>query len=744
MLGDHPRLIPPPWGATPAPRVDRLAGTSGWDLGNDAPDLYVFLPRGDYGHLRAELLRLIGRTEMPPLYMFGGFHSRYFPYTAAGALAVIREYRERGFPLDVFMVDTDWREGSSFGYRVQSRLFPDFQEFLERVHRLGVRIGLNDHPKAMTKNALAPEEMEYRYRNLARFLWLGVDFWWFDRNWDVSLSGPLPVLCKEVWGMQVFRDMTRKAVPDRRPMIMANVDGIDDGIYLWPPDLASLRFPFQWTGDTLLGWDELGRGLENILRAGVHALVPYISFDVGTHEGIPSAEFYLRHYQLAALSAVLRPHASRSIYFRREPWTFGPEVETLARAYLGLRYRLLPGLYGAARRNFDTGMPLLRRLDLLFPDTPEAARNDQYLLADDLLVAPIMAGEPCNPVVPRAWLRTPAGVPGLLLELFPNENLLGRPTCSRVDPQVDVRWRGPHPTLPAPAEGFSARWTGWITPGRPVQIGLRMEAGGRLFLEDQLVFDHWTQDQWIHSTGNHGLNPVTLEPGRSYRLRVEARHGPGEAMCQLFFRPMALDVAPVARTLWLPPGEWIDAWTGQRHHGPHTLSIEAPAARIPLFIRAGSLFPLAPAMQHTEERPWDPITLDLYPSPGRLARAELYEDDHWSNGYLNGACSRTRLSARVDPRRKLITIRIGRAEGSYPGALAERSWRLRLHAGAELRDFTGVEIDGQPVPVPPVRAVGPAATPLQAEGPALDGPVLDLALDPGPVSRPRSIRILYH
>ena len=193
-------------------------------------------------------------------------NSRYFPYTDEGAPAIIREYRERRFPLDVFMVDTDWREGGSYGYQVNTRRFPKFQAFLEQAHALGVRVGLNDHPKAMTQNALDPQEMEYRSSNLARFLYLGLDFWWFDRNWDVCLTGPLPVLCKEVWGMQVFRDMTHKAVPDRRPLIMANVDGIDDGIYLWPPDLASHRFPFQWTGDTLMGWDELRRGLANLLR----------------------------------------------------------------------------------------------------------------------------------------------------------------------------------------------------------------------------------------------------------------------------------------------------------------------------------------------------------------------------------------------------------------------------------------------------------------------------------------------
>ena len=742
-IGDRPRLVPPKWGATPSPSSS-YAANSGWDLGNDAPDLYVFLPRGDYFHLRAELLQLTGRTELPPLYLFGAFHSRYFPYTDRGALAMIREYRERGFPLDVFMLDTHWRVNASYGYDINTRLFPDFLGFIEKAHQLGVRLGINDHPKAMTKNALDPREMEYRYANLARFLWMGVDFWWFDRNWDVCLTGPLPILCKEVWGMRVFHDMTRKAVPDRRPLILANVDGIDDGVYLWPPDIASHRFPFQWSGDTLLSWEELRRGVEHTLQAGVHSLIPYISEDLGCHEGMPSAEFFLRHWQYGVLSAVVRPHASNSIYFQREPWSFGPAVEAITRDYLNMRYRLLPYFYTAARGNFDTGTPLLRRLDLVFPDHPEAASNDQYLLGDSLLVAPILEGEGCNLTVPNAWLSTPEGAPGLLLELFANENLLGPPILRRIDAQIDVHWNRPSPPQALPPLPLSARWTGRLTASRPVQIGMFMEEGGRLFMDGQPIFDHWIQDQWLHSTCNHGLNTLILEPGQSYSLRVEARHSAGGlAKCQLFYRPMDLPAQPMNRSVWIPEGEWIDAWTGTRHQGPRFLQARAPVWVIPMYVRAGSLFPLAPAMQHSDERPWDPITLDLYPHAERVARAELYEDDHWSNAYLEGDCRRTAFTAKLDKQKAQILIQIDPSSGPYLGAPAERSWLLRLHGCPEIGSITQVSIDGQPCPKWSVQPKGHPATPFQLQGPASDGEVLEVALPSRPITLPRTITIGY-
>ena len=740
-VADAPRIVPPAWGATPAPPdadlAPDLAATSGWDLGNDAPDQYVFLPRGDHARLRADLLRLTGPVELPPLYLFGAFHSRYYPYTDRGVLGLIREYRERGLPLDVFMVDTDWRVSASFGYDENLKLFPDMAEFLERVHHLGVRVGFNDHPKPVADLALDPLEMRHRYDNLGRWLRLGVDFWWFDRNWEVSLAEPLPGLAKEVWGMQVFRDTTLGVRPDSRPLILANVDGIDNGHLNRPSDIAGHRFPFQWTGDTLVGWRGVREGVENAVQVGVRSLLPYLSEDVGGHEGIPSPELYLRSYQFGALSAVLRPHCSNSLSFLREPWALGPQVEAIARAYLVLRYRLLPHLYAAARHAFDTGEPLLRRLDLVSPQCPEAAANDQYLLGEGLLVAPILEGEPWNPPVPPGWLQRAEGGPGLDLELFANENLLGSPLVSRVEPALDVRWRGQAPGPGIPLEHFSARWTGQVTPDRAVQLGLRVEAGGRLWLDGRLVVD-----QWIPSVRNLGLDPVTLEPGVSHALRVDLRQGEGEARCLLFYRPMELPLRPVARSVWLPDGEWLDAWTGTRFQGPRTLETRAPAAVTPLFIRAGSLFALAPDMLHTGEKPWDPITLEVHPHPERAARAELYEDDGQSNAYQAGACRRTPLEARLEPGRRRVTVTVGAAAGSFHGARPERAWVLRLHPHPRMGRIQEVRVDGCKADwqlLPP----GPAPAPFQLRGPALDGPVLEVELPSRPVVLERSVEVRY-
>jgi alpha-D-xyloside xylohydrolase len=62
---------------------------------------------------------------------------------------------------------------------------------------------------------------------------------------------------------------------------------------------------------------------------------------------------------------------------------------------------------------------------------------------------------------------------------------------------------------------------------------------------------------------------------------------------QYMFGPDLL-VAPIlgagieARDVWLPAGEWVDAWSGVTVNGGTTIHCNAPLARLPVFVRAGA------------------------------------------------------------------------------------------------------------------------------------------------------------
>jgi alpha-D-xyloside xylohydrolase len=115
---------------------------------------------------------------------------------------------------------------------------------------------------------------------------------------------------------------------------------------------------------------------------------------------------------------------------------------------------------------------------------------------------------------------------------------------------------------------------------------------------------------------------------------------------QYMFGP-ALLVAPVteqgrtSRQVYLPAGsDWYDYWTNRRYTGGQSIEAPAPIARIPLFVRAGSILPIGAAVANTSERQMlDAIRI----YPGRDARFTLYDDDGVTNDYRAGKGRKTEL-----------------------------------------------------------------------------------------------------
>ncbi len=96
------------------------------------------------------------------------------------------------------------------------------------------------------------------------------------------------------------------------------------------------------------------------------------------------------------------------------------------------------------------------------------------------------------------------------------------------------------------------------------------------------------------------------------------------------------------------------------------ISVDAPLDVVPMFVRAGAIIPVGPALNYVGEKPVDPITFNIYPDDAGSAYAKLYEDDGLSPAYKSGGFRRTTLSVRRDARG--FTVSIGPVEGSHdPG-----------------------------------------------------------------------------
>jgi alpha-D-xyloside xylohydrolase len=126
-----------------------------------------------------------------------------------------------------------------------------------------------------------------------------------------------------------------------------------------------------------------------------------------------------------------------------------------------------------------------------------------------------------------------------------------------------------------------------------------------------------------------------------------------------------------SKETYLPAGaDWYDFWTAEKFSGGNKVSRQTPLDIIPLYVKAGSVIPIAPAVQYAEEKKWDNLEIRIY--PGANGKFVLYEDEHDNYNYERGVYST--ITFEWDDAKKSLTI--GDRNGSFPGMLNERKFNM--------------------------------------------------------------------
>ncbi len=126
-----------------------------------------------------------------------------------------------------------------------------------------------------------------------------------------------------------------------------------------------------------------------------------------------------------------------------------------------------------------------------------------------------------------------------------------------------------------------------------------------------------------------------------------------------------------SRSVYLPAGtDWFDFWTGKKTEGGQTIAAKASIETIPLYIKAGSIIPMGPYLQYSDEKAADPITLRIY--PGADADFVLYEDENDTYNYEEGVYAT--IPIHWDEETQTLTI--GDRKGAFPGMLKERTFNV--------------------------------------------------------------------
>ena len=126
-----------------------------------------------------------------------------------------------------------------------------------------------------------------------------------------------------------------------------------------------------------------------------------------------------------------------------------------------------------------------------------------------------------------------------------------------------------------------------------------------------------------------------------------------------------------SRKLYLPLGtDWYDFWTGKRFKGGCWVDKKTPVDMLPVFVKAGTILPLARVRQYTGEDKDSTLEIRVYPSAS--GRFTLYEDQGDNYNYEKGSYST--IDFNWDDEQGLL--KIGARKGWFPGMLRDRQFRV--------------------------------------------------------------------
>ncbi|MBT2516141.1 alpha-xylosidase [Streptomyces sp. ISL-90] len=365
---------------------------------------------------------LTGRPARVPAWSYGLWLSTSFTtdYDEETVASFVDGMRERDLPFSVFHFDCFWmREFNWTDLEWDPRTFPDPEGMLARLRERGLKVSAWINPYIAQRSALfdVARDAGYLVRRPDGSVW----------QWDLWQAGMALVDFTNpdatAWFQEQLRGLLRQGVDalktdfgERIPIDVVWHDGSDpetmhnlytqryneavfavleeergEGeavVFARSATTGGQRMPVHWGGDNSSSFVSMAESLRGGLSLAMSGF-GFWSHDIGGFEGTPDAAVFKRWLAFGLLSSHSRLHGSTSY---RVPWSFDDEAVDVARGFTELKMSLMPYLYRAGIEAHERGIPVMRPMQLAFPDDPGAAYLDrQYLLGPDLLVAPVFS-----------------------------------------------------------------------------------------------------------------------------------------------------------------------------------------------------------------------------------------------------------------------------------------------------------------------------------------------------------------
>ncbi len=164
--------------------------------------------------------------------------------------------------------------------------------------------------------------------------------------------------------------------------------------------------------------------------------------------------------------------------------------------------------------------------------------------------------------------------------------------------------------------------------------------------------------------------------------------------------PSPFPEEPDSYAVEFPSPVWYNYWTGEKlgppapnpnlpvDQVPLTLNVTPELASLPVFVHAGSILPIQPLVQSTNQVPDGPLTLKVY--AGDDCSGSIYQDDGRTFDYKHGAYLRIHFTCSATP--SGFTVHADPQQGTYPAW-----WKLiRVEVYGWKPSTRSVSLDGQP------------------------------------------------
>ena len=388
----------------------------------------------------------IGKVPMMPEYGLGFWQCKLRYYNQEQVLNVAREYKKRGIPLDVFVIDYyHWPRCGD--YRFDEEYFPDPKAMIDELHEMGIETMVSIWPQIdwrsenyeemkqqgllVKSNAGVDVQMLFHGNNVfldatnprtRKYVWekvkknyadLGIRTFWLDEaepefstyEYECYRYAAGPV---EEIGNIYPREYSRMFYEGQKESGQEDIVNLVRCAWLGSQKYGAL----VWSGDIFSTYEDFRKQICAGLHMGLCG-IPWWTTDIGGFmtDDVNDPDFQqllIRWYEFAVYSAVLRMHGDRGphnipplddrdfgggyLYIGQsnELWSYGEENYRIMKKYYDIRISMhdyIKQLYDEASEN---GSPLIRTMFYEFPDDKKCWElQDQYMFGSEYLVAPI-------------------------------------------------------------------------------------------------------------------------------------------------------------------------------------------------------------------------------------------------------------------------------------------------------------------------------------------------------------------